>query len=285
MQIQKEEFFVRSSIAGCDIHVIRKHCGGGFPLLMLHGLSLPPQFNYDMPFDGVSMADLLAAKGIDCYMMSALGYGNSSKPNDQFNRFNDWYRDIIDVMDRVDIKGVMGWSGSAIPAMMVAERHAISKLIVYGIPRFRFGRMMSDPRPDLYKQFTLDDIRSRRYKDIPVDLQEEILPARWFDEWCESLKSAMPINMPLGTEWDRAMIRRGELSMTDFVDLKNIQCDCLFTSGAWDTDIDQEEFRDTLAEIGSKNKQLSLVEGGTHWMPMETGRDKIARLIADFLRS
>ena len=283
LPVIKEEFLIPSSLEGNNIHVIRKHCDGGFPLLMLHGLSLPPQYNYDMPFDGISAADIMARSGIDCYMISALGYGNSSKPQSQFNRFDDWYRDISDCVSRIPIQGILGWSGSAVPAMMAARKFDIPKLVIYGIPRFRPNKDATDPRPHSHRAFTFEGMKQRRYQDIPVDRYEEILPDRWFQEWEAAIQQVMPLDMPLGTEWDRAMIRKGELELKDFVVPSKIRSDSLFVTGMWDTDVDRNEFYDLFKSIGSEKKKFRLVDGGTHWMPMETGRNKIIKIITDFL--
>ena len=252
---------------------------------MLHGLSLPFQYNYDMPFEGESAADLMAAQGIECYMMSALGYGLSDVPSEGFNRFADWKADVLSVIDHLgfDRISILGWSGSAVPALAVAAEREIDKLIIYGFPDFEPGVRIMDPRPNTHRTFSFDGMRHRRYKDIPDHLSEIILPDSWYSAWEQGIRSSMPITVPLGTEWDRAQIKLGESDLLNFYDPSRVTCDCLLTTGVWDTDVHLPSFHLLFREIASKRKYFRLAKDSTHWALMETNRSNIVNIMCGFL--
>lgn len=281
-------------LPGLDIHV-RSKCKhqSGVPLLLLHGTTLPPQLNYDMPFDGQSAADLIVDQGPDCYMVSALGYGLSGKPVEllyepaagSVGSYDDWVHDITDVMGYLgfDSYDVLAWSGSAIPSLMLAAQSKIRKLIIYGITSFT-PKAHHESENVTYIYFDHGKMHYRRYRDIPISRREEILPAAWYDSWVAALDEAMPIKVPQGTENDRRDIRAGRATLDQWLDINKVQCDLLFLTGAWDRDVDMDYFHSLFRLIPAKNKRFRLSKDGSHWALMETKRMNIINIMTGFLQ-
>ena len=49
-------------------------------LLFVHGATYPAETAFDLPIEGVSMMDLIAARGYDVYLVDVRGYGRSTRP-------------------------------------------------------------------------------------------------------------------------------------------------------------------------------------------------------------
>ena len=274
---------------GSLIHVRRKRINeGSVPLIFLHGLSFAPDLNQpDSKHGGISAADILAQLGYDVYLVCALGYGLSGRPNGNTNDFQDWYHDIIDVMtwlscDQIDL---IGCSSSAISALMVAAKHPekIRTLIIHGIPNMTPDLTVYDPRPDTHWTFDISRIKHKRYRDIPDSERETVLPSSWYDDWESRIREQMPFDIPLGTEIDRVMIKLGEKKLSDYFDPSDVTSDCLFVTGEWDAVIDRKESYSIFKSLSSRRKKFRLAPRCSHWGLIETTRMNMIDIIHRFL--
>ena len=46
----------------------------------MHGATYPSETAFDLPIEGASMMDLIAARGYDVYLVDIRGYGRSTRP-------------------------------------------------------------------------------------------------------------------------------------------------------------------------------------------------------------
>ena len=266
------------------------------PLLMLHGTMLPPDLNYDMKFDGLSATDLLVLAGINCYMVSAIGYGKSGMPPELLtdepvegscNTYQDWIEDLSDVIEHFKFSAcnILAWSGSAIPTMAISVKYPtiVNKIIIYGIADH--NPIQDDTPAMTFKYFTHENMHRKRYQDIPNKKHEVIFPSHWFQEWMDCIDKHMPLKFPLGTVNDRTLIRTGKKKLSDYVRFSEVTCDTLFITGMWDTDVNLTEFYKIFKQLGSPVKRFRLIPNGSHWVIMETNRQKIIDMMVNFLNN
>src|SRR6202048_1167634 len=74
-----------SGDAGIQLFVRNKHPAGKQTspdkiLLFVHGATYPSETAFDLPIEGASMMDLIAARGYDVYLVDIRGYGRSTRP-------------------------------------------------------------------------------------------------------------------------------------------------------------------------------------------------------------
>jgi pimeloyl-ACP methyl ester carboxylesterase len=97
----------------------------GLPLLLVHGARVPGLASFDLPVPGGSLAEDLAARGFDIYLMDVRGYGASTRPREMDEppaahaplvRTNEAVRDIAAVVDwirarrNVPAVAIFGWA-------------------------------------------------------------------------------------------------------------------------------------------------------------------------------
>ncbi len=85
-ELVTESYLIPSGDAGIDLYVRNKRPLGmtNFSpekiLLYVHGATYPSETAFDLPIEGASMMDLIAARGYDVYLVDVRGYGGSTRP-------------------------------------------------------------------------------------------------------------------------------------------------------------------------------------------------------------
>jgi len=85
-KLETTDTMIPSGDPGVELFVRNKHPAGkqSFSgdkiLLFVHGATYPAETAFDLPIEGVSMMDLLAARGYDVYLVDVRGYGRSTRP-------------------------------------------------------------------------------------------------------------------------------------------------------------------------------------------------------------
>ena len=81
-----ESYLIPSADAGIELYMRNKRPAGmtNFApekiLLYVHGATYPSETAFDLPIEGASMMDLIAARGYDVYLVDIRGYGRSTRP-------------------------------------------------------------------------------------------------------------------------------------------------------------------------------------------------------------
>src|SRR3954447_1102543 len=131
-----ESYMIPSGDAGIELYIRNKRLAGmtGFSadkiLLYVHGATYPSETAFDLPIEGASMMDLIAARGYDVWLVDIRGYGRSTRPpemslppeaNKPIVSTEVAVRDFASAVDHVlrrrgvDSINLMGWSwGTAI---------------------------------------------------------------------------------------------------------------------------------------------------------------------------
>src|SRR5882762_6366250 len=85
-ELVTENTMIPSGDAGIELYMRNKRPAGmtRFPaekiLLYVHGATYPSETAFDLPIEGASMMDLIAARGYDVYLVDVRGYGRSMRP-------------------------------------------------------------------------------------------------------------------------------------------------------------------------------------------------------------
>ena len=85
-KVVMEEMMVPSVDSGIEIYVRNKRPAdmAAFrperTVLYVHGATYPASTSFDLPLDGFSWMDHLAARGYDVYLLDVRGYGRSTRP-------------------------------------------------------------------------------------------------------------------------------------------------------------------------------------------------------------
>jgi alpha-beta hydrolase superfamily lysophospholipase len=154
--------FVREVTAGQN--------GSGKPILLVHGARVPGVGSFDLPVSGGSLAEDLAQRGFDVYILDVRGYGQSTRPKEMHEpptghpplvRSNEAVRDIAAAVDWIRSRrhgasvALFGWATGGQWAAHYASLYPekVSALIVlnslYGAssphPLMGRGSDMEDP--------------------------------------------------------------------------------------------------------------------------------------------
>jgi alpha-beta hydrolase superfamily lysophospholipase len=85
-RIETTDTMIPSGDPGVELFVRNKHPTGKQKfsaekiLLFVHGATYPAETAFDLPIEGLSMMDLIAARGYDVYLVDVRGYGRSTRP-------------------------------------------------------------------------------------------------------------------------------------------------------------------------------------------------------------
>src|SRR5580698_7744153 len=152
-KLETTDTMIPSGDAGVQLFVRNKHPAGKETaadkiLLFVHGATYPAETAFDLPIEGVSMMDLIAARGYDVYLVDVRGYGRSTRPpemsqppeaNKPLVSTEVAAHDLSVAVDyilkkrKVSKIDVMGWSwGTSIAGMYTSEHNdKVNRLVLY----------------------------------------------------------------------------------------------------------------------------------------------------------
>src|SRR5215470_9924908 len=117
-------------------------------VLYVHGATYPASTSFDLPLDGFSWMDYLAARGYDVYLLDVRGYGRSTRPPEMSEkpdahapivRSDTAVRDIGAVVDfilkrrNIPRLSLIGWSwGTTLMATYTTQNATkVERLVLY----------------------------------------------------------------------------------------------------------------------------------------------------------
>src|SRR6202051_2186512 len=152
-KLESTDTMIPSGDPGIQLFVRNKHLAGKESsadkiLLFVHGATYPAETAFDLPIEGVSMMDLIAARGYDVYLVDVRGYGHSTRPaemrqppetNKPIVSTRVAAHDLGAAVDYVLRKrkvskiDVMGWSwGTSIAGSYTSEHNdKVNRLVLY----------------------------------------------------------------------------------------------------------------------------------------------------------
>ena len=179
----------------------------------VHGATYPAETAFDLPIEGVSMMDLIAARGYDVYLVDVRGYGRSTRPpemsqppeaNKPLVSTEVAAHDLGAAVDyilkkrKVSKINVMGWSwGTSIAGMYTSGHNdKVSRLVLYAPQWIRTEPQApaaaNAPPLGAYRLVSKDSAKARWLKGVAEDKQADLIPPGVFEAWANATWATDP---------------------------------------------------------------------------------------------
>lgn len=217
-RLETTDTMIPSGDAGIQLFVRNKHPAGKETssdkiLLFVHGATYPAETAFDLPIEGVSMMDLIAARGYDVYLVDVRGYGRSTRPaemsqppaaNKPIVSTKVAAHDLGAAVDyilrkrKVSKINVMGWSwGTSIAGSYTSEHNdKVNRLVLYAPQWIRneppAPAAANTPPLGAYRLVSKDSAKARWLKDVPADKQADLIPPSVFEAWANATWATDP---------------------------------------------------------------------------------------------
>jgi pimeloyl-ACP methyl ester carboxylesterase len=303
------EFRTASGIQGLSIALHRRpplHArSGSAPVLFVHGATFPSALAADFPFGGRSWMERLATGGHDTWALDFLGYGKSDRHQEMAHAdvagvpLGDSNDAAVQISNAVGLIGditraprvcIIAHSWGCIPAarFVAANPQAVERFVMFAPVVTRAG-----PRERSPEQRFLDvsaDYQRRRFAGlVPAGGSPLIDPAD-LEPWLESYVASDPTGalrrppsarVPYGPTADIDRVWNG----VELFDPAEIRVATLIVYGEWDVTTTTEDalylYR---ALTQAPERQLTLLDRGTHIMHLELARTRLYAAVAAFLQ-
>ncbi len=279
-------------------------------VLYVHGATYPASTSFDLPLDGFSWMDYLAARGYDVWLLDVRGYGRSTRPPEMAEkpeahppivRSDTAVRDIGAVVDvilkRRDIPrlNLIGWSwGTTTMATYTTQNPGkVARLVLYapGWTRRTASLVPVGPGPlGAWRATTRAQALARWLTGVPEHKKATLIPAGWFDQWADAAwaddavgarESPPVIRAPNGVLADSAEYWSSD---RPYYDPAKITVPTLLVGAEWDADL-PPYMAQTLFPllVNSPGKRYVLLAEGTHTLLMEKNRLELFKAVQAFL--
>ena len=315
-KLESTDTMIPSGDAGIQLFVRNKHPAGkeSSPdkiLLFVHGATYPAETAFDLPIEGVSMMDLIAARGYDVYLVDVRGYGRSTRPaemsqppaaNKPIVATKVAAHDLGAAVDYILKKrkvakiNVMGWSwGTSIAGSYTSEHNdKVNRLVLYA-PQWIRTEPQAPPAADAaplgaYRLVSKDSAKERWLKGVAADKQADLIPPGVFDAWANATWATDPesskqnpgmLRAPNGVAEDgRNYWSAGKA----LYDPGKITVPTLLLHAEWDADLPSYLAQGYFAQLkNTPYKRLIELSEGTHTVMMEKNRMQFFRELMGFL--
>jgi len=315
-KLETSDTMIPSGDAGIQLFVRNKHPAGKPTspdkiLLFVHGATYPAETAFDLPIEGVSMMDLIAARGYDVYLVDVRGYGRSTRPA-EMSQPPEANKPIVstavaahDLGAAVDyILGkrkvskidVMGWSwGTSIAGLYTSEHNdKVNRLVLYAPQWIRketpAPAAANAPPLGAYRLVSKDSAKARWLKDVPADKQADLIPPGVFEAWADATWATDPEAGKHNPPMLRATNGVFEDSMKYWsagkalYDPGKITVPTLLLHAEWDADLPSYLAQGYFAQLkNTPYKRLIELSEGTHTVMMEKNRMQFFRELMGFL--
>jgi pimeloyl-ACP methyl ester carboxylesterase len=322
-ELVTESIMIPSADAGIELYMRNKRPAGmtDFPaariLLYVHGATYPSETAFDLPIEGASMMDLIAARGYDVWLVDIRGYGRSTRPAEmsvppEANKpivstevtVRDFAMAVDHILKRrgVDRINLMGWSwGTAIAGTYTSEHNdKVHRLVLFAplwilrkdavIAPAPEARGKDAPSLGAYRLVSKEVAKIRWLEGVPDDRKAGLIPSGVFDAWIEATWATDPD----ATKHDPPMLRSPNGVIADALaywtagkahyDPGKITVPTFLIHAEWDFDLPSYQAREYFAAL--KNvpyKRLVEIGEGTHSVMLEKNRMQFFREIMGFL--
>jgi pimeloyl-ACP methyl ester carboxylesterase len=321
-----EEYMVDATDPGIQLYVRNKHPADmarvpeGRVLLYVHGATQPSEATFDLPLEGVSWMDSIAAAGWDVWLMDVRGYGRSTRAaalaapgatQAPVVRTETKVRDLAAVVDFIRARrgaqkiSLLGWSWGTIVVAAYAAAHGdeIGSLVLYA-PVWCAGpcdfdpehahRLAAthaqDPESAAVVVQTMAQARRRIQAGAPESQLDALMPPAWFAAWAAATLATDPV----GAQQDPPVLRSPAGVSQDggdywdagkaFYDPQAITAPTLVIVGAWDAVTPPSGARALYdALVNSPGRRFVEIAEATHGVMLETKRMALFREVQGFL--
>jgi pimeloyl-ACP methyl ester carboxylesterase len=279
-------------------------------VLYVHGATYPASTSFDLPLDGLSWMDYLAARGYDVYLLDVRGYGRSTRPPEMAEkpdahgpivRGDTAVRDIGAVVDfilkrrNIPRLNLIGWSwGTSLMATYTTQNPGkVERLALYAPGWIRKTPSLVPVAPGklgAWRATTRAQALARWLTGVPEDKKATLIPAGWFDQWADAAWA----DDPVGAQQTPPVIRAPNGVLADgaeywssnrpYYDPAKITVPTLLVHGEWDQDL-PPYMAQTLFPllVNSPGKRYVMLAEGTHTIIMEKNRLELFKAVQAFL--
>jgi pimeloyl-ACP methyl ester carboxylesterase len=279
-------------------------------VLYVHGATYPASTSFDLPLDGLSWMDYLAARGYDVWLLDVRGYGRSTRPSEMADkpdahgpivRGDTAVRDIGAVVDfilkrrNIPRLNLIGWSwGTSLMATYTTQNPGkVERLALYAPGWIRKTPSLVPVAPGklgAWRATTRAQALARWLTGVPEDKKATLIPAGWFDQWADAAWA----DDPVGAQQTPPVIRAPNGVLADgaeywssnrpYYDPAKITVPTLLVHGEWDQDL-PPYMAQTLFPllVNAPTKRYVMLAEGTHTMIMEKNRLELFKAVQAFL--
>lgn len=314
--IVMEEMMVPSLDPGIEIYVRNKRPASlttfrpERTVLYVHGATYPASTSFDLPLDGLSWMDYLAARGYDVYLLDVRGYGRSTRPPEMAEkpdahgpivRGDTAVRDIGAVVDfilkrrNIPRLNLIGWSwGTSLMATYTTQNASkVERLVLYAPGWIRKTASLVPVAPGplgAWRATTRQQALTRWLTGVPEDKKATLIPAGWFDQWADATWATDPV----GVQQSPPVIRAPNGVLADgaeywssnkpYYDPAKITVPTLLVQAEWDQDL-PPYMAQTLFPllVNAPGKRYVMLAEGTHTIIMEKNRLELFKAVQAFL--
>jgi pimeloyl-ACP methyl ester carboxylesterase len=311
--IDTAEYMVPSD-PGIQLYVREKHPSGtqGFAtdriLLFVHGATYPAETAFDLPVGGVSMMDMLAARGWDVWLVDVRGYSKSTRPASMDGPPGEGTpvastaeaaRDVGATVDfirkqrNVQRINLMGWSwGTSIMGLYTTTHNdEVARLVLYAPQWLSTNRVPADaPKLGAYRLVTREATLSRWLMGVPEDKKAALIPPGWFDMWADATFATDPkgaaqtppvLRAPNGTAQDS---RDYWMAGKPLYQPSDIRVPTLLIHAEWDADLPTYQTAAYFQQLtNTPYKRWVQLGEGTHTVILEKNRMQFIHEVTAFL--
>ena len=314
-KLATDEMMVKSPDPGIEIYVRNKHptemtsFRPERTLLYVHGATYPASTAFDLPLDGHSWMDYIAARGYDVYLLDLRGYGRSTRPkemdeapeaNPPIVRGTAAVKDISAVVDFILARhgiarlNLLGWSwGTTLMATYTTQNPGkVERLVLYAPAWIRTTPSLSRPPGPLgaYRAVAREQAKTRWLTGVPEDKKATLIPPGWFDAWADATFATDPV----GAKMNPPVIRAPNGVQQDgdeffaagrpYYDPAKITTPTLLVHAEWDRDT-PAYMAQTLFPllVNAPGKRYVQLPEGTHTIMMEKNRLMLFEAVQAFL--
>jgi pimeloyl-ACP methyl ester carboxylesterase len=322
-ELVTESTMIPSGDAGIELYVRNKRPVGmtDFPadriLLYVHGATYPSETAFDLPIEGASMMDLIAARGYDVYLVDIRGYGRSTRPPEMSAppeanppivstdvAVRDFGAAVDHVLKRRSVTRInlMGWSwGTAIAGKYTSEHNdKVNRLVLFA-PLWIFRKdaviapapeatSKSAPQLGAYRLVSKEVAKARWLEGVPEEKKAGLIPPGVFEAWSEATWATDPdagkhnpplLRAPNGVIADALAYWTAGMA---HYDPGKISVPTFLIHAEWDFDLPSYQAQAYFAELtNAPYKRLVEIGEGTHTVMLEKNRMQFYREIMGFL--
>ncbi|QDY44340.1 alpha/beta hydrolase [Candidatus Pantoea soli] len=276
-------------------------------VIMMHGATYSSGSLFDIPLEGESFMDFLAAAGFDVWAVDVRGFGGSTRPdytedNPQLVQAEVAVRDLSAavnyVLARQQLKSLnligMSWGGTVSGLYTTQNYEKVRRLALIAPQWLLQGQAALDPggRLGTCREIIIDDIKNRWLRSVPEHKKHDLIPEGGFSLWAEKTLSEEP---------DEVLRRKGLIRANNgpvqdtrkywtagvpVYQPADIRVPLLLLHGEWDADVPVELAMNWfISATRAPWKRWTEIGEATHMMVLEKNRRQVWREIALFFNA